>query len=369
MPSIITSMTLNPKFKGFMTLLGLTALLFVSGCATIGPSTIARDRFGYSNAIADSWKRMMLLNIVKLRYGDTPIFLETSSVVNQYALETEVNAGASFRSGGLLGDVGSVGGRAKYADRPTITYTPLTGQKLSQSLISPIPPDELFGLIQAGWRVDLLLRICVSAINGHFNGSAVQMRPRVPDPKFLQLIEVLEQIQDAGGMGMRIVKKEGEKKAVTFFRRHFDESLEKDVLLAMELLGLDPKADEYNLVYGSIQKDDKEIAILTRSMLDISAQLAAHVDVPTHHIEENRASYGAFDLTNTVGEERSRVKIHSNVDEPDDAFVSVHYRDTWFYIPDTEFRSKRLFSFLLFLFTLAETGSPAKTPVLTIPTG
>ena len=245
-----------------MTVLGLTALLFVSGCATIGPSTIARDRFEYSTAIADSWKRMMLLNIVKLRYGDTPIFLETSSVVSQYALETMVNAGASF-SDGLLGDNISVGGTAKYADRPTITYVPLTGQKLSQSLISPIPPDELFGLIQAGWRVDLLLRICVSAINGHFNGSAVQMRPRVPDPKFLQLVEVLGRIQDAGGMGMRIVKKEGEKKAVTFFRRHFDESLEKDVLLAMELLGLDPKANEYNLVYGSIQKDDKEIAILT----------------------------------------------------------------------------------------------------------
>jgi hypothetical protein len=236
-------------------------------------------------------------------------------------------------------------------------------------LISPIPPDELFGLIQAGWRVDLLLRICVSAINGHFNGSSVQMRRKEPDPKFLQLVDVLDRIQQAGGMGMRIVKKEGEKKTVTFFRRHFDESLEKDALLAMKLLGLDPEANEYNLVYGSIQKDDKEIAILTRSMLDISAQLAAHVDVPTNHIIENRASSGAFDATDSIAEKRSRVRIKSSVDEPDDAFVSVHYRDYWFYIDDTDFRSKRLFSFLLFLFTLAETGAPSKAPVLTIPTG
>ena len=362
-------MTLNPKFKGFMTLLGLTTLIFVSGCANIGPSTITRDRFEYSTAIADSWKRMMLLNIVKLRYGDTPIFLETSSIVNQYLLETEVNAGADFRSGGILGDVGSIGGRAKYADRPTITYVPLTGQKLSQSLISPIPPQELFGLVQGGWSVDYMLRICVTAINGHFNSSAVQMSPRGADPKFLQLLDVLDRIQRAGGLGMRIVKKEGEERAIAFFRRHFDESLEKDALLAMELLGLDPKADEYNLVYGSIQKDDKEIAVLTRSMLDISAELAAHVDVPTNHIMENRASRGAFDVTNSIQEERSRVKIKSSVDEPEDAFVSVHYRDTWFYIDDTDFRSKRLFSFLLFLFTLAETGAPGKAPVLTIPTG
>ncbi len=369
MPSIITSMTMNPKFKGFMTVLGLAALLFVSGCAAIGPSTISRDRFEYSTAIADSWKRMMLLNIVKLRYGDTPIFLETSSIVNQYLLETEVNAGVDFRSGGLLGDVASVGGRAKYADRPTITYVPLTGKKLSQSLMSPIPPDDLLGLVQAGWRVDLLFRICVRAINGHFNGSSIQMSPRVADPEYLQLIEVLDRIQQVGGLGMRVIKNEGEERAMVFFRRHFDESLEKDILLALELLGLDPKVNEYNLVYGSIQKDDKEIAILTRSMLDISAELAARVDIPKNHIIENRASRGVFDVTETIGEQRSRVKIKSSVDEPDDAFVFVHYRDYWFYIDDTDFRSKRLFSFLLFLFTLAETGAPGKAPVLTIPTG
>jgi hypothetical protein len=368
MHSANKSKTPNSKFQSFMILLGLVALLILSGCATIGPATIARDRLDYSEAIAESWKRMMLFNIVKIRYGDTPIFLETSSVVNQYALETEVNAGADFSSG-LLGDIYTVGGRGKYADRPTITYSPLTGQKLSQSLISPIPPDELLGLIQGGWRVDLLLRTCVTAINGHFNSSSVQMARRVADPKFLQLVDVLDRIQDAGGMGMRFIKRDGEKKAVAFFRRDYNEILEKDVLLALKLLGLDPEAKEYNLVYGSFQQNDKEIAVLTRSMLGISAELAAHVDVPTNDIIENRASSGAFDATDTISEKRSRVIIKSSVDEPDDAFVSIHYRDHWFYIDDTDFRSKRLFSFLLFLFTLAETGTPGKAPVLTIPTG
>ena len=65
-------------------------LCFFSGCTAIGPQSIENDRFEYSGAIAESWKKMMLLNIVKLRYGDTPIFLEIGSIVNQYTLETEL---------------------------------------------------------------------------------------------------------------------------------------------------------------------------------------------------------------------------------------------------------------------------------------
>ena len=48
---------------------------------------------------------------------------------------------------------------------------------------------------------------------------------------------------------MRFVINEGEKRAVAFFCCHFDESLEKDVLLTMEFLSLDPKADGCNLAY------------------------------------------------------------------------------------------------------------------------
>ena len=55
-------------------LISLLATILIAGCTGIGPSTIERDRFEYSSAIAESWKEMMLLNIIKIRYGDTPMY-------------------------------------------------------------------------------------------------------------------------------------------------------------------------------------------------------------------------------------------------------------------------------------------------------
>jgi hypothetical protein len=42
----------------------LVATLLTSSCASIGPTTVARDRFDYTAAISDSWKNQMLLNTI-----------------------------------------------------------------------------------------------------------------------------------------------------------------------------------------------------------------------------------------------------------------------------------------------------------------
>ena len=57
------------------------AVLLVAGCNSVGPTTITRDRFDYSGALADSWKNQMLLNLVKIRYLDLPIYLEVGQIV------------------------------------------------------------------------------------------------------------------------------------------------------------------------------------------------------------------------------------------------------------------------------------------------
>ena len=48
----------------------------VAACASIGPGTVPHDRIDYGSSIGNSWKEQTLLNIIKLRYADMPIFLE-----------------------------------------------------------------------------------------------------------------------------------------------------------------------------------------------------------------------------------------------------------------------------------------------------
>ena len=349
-------------------LIGLFSILVIAGCTSIGPSTIERDRFEYSSAMAESWKEMMLLNIIKIRYGDTPMFLEVGSVVNQYILERELQAIAGLRSGDLIGDGLELGGTGKYSDRPTITYSPLVGEKFYKSLLTPIPPHALFLLIQSGWNADFLLRVCLTAINDLYNSSEKRLSTHEADKGFDQLLDILTEMQISGGMGSRLVDREGEK-TIIFFRHNINEKVKQNSLKIAELLGLDPEANEYRLVYGSTASDDREIAMLTRSMFDIIAELSQFVRVPEHHVKENRASPGAIDKASSYEEVRSRVFVKSSQEKPGDPFLAVRYRDYWFYIEDTDFRSKRMFSFLLFLLSLAEGGGEGLAPVLTLPTG
>src|SRR5512137_1275386 len=89
MRSIRTQILLAAAFVGAVAL---------SGCQHLGPSTVAVDRFDYSTAIAESWKQQTLLNIVKLRYMDLPVFVDVSSIVSGYSMQTGVNVNGTISS-------------------------------------------------------------------------------------------------------------------------------------------------------------------------------------------------------------------------------------------------------------------------------
>ena len=74
----------------------------LSSCVSIGPGTVARDRFDYIAAISDSWKSQMLLNLVKIRYGDVASFLDIYSVINQYAVEGSIRYAGNWAQNNQL---------------------------------------------------------------------------------------------------------------------------------------------------------------------------------------------------------------------------------------------------------------------------
>jgi len=52
---------------------------------------------------------------------------------------------------------------------------------------------------------------------------------------------------------------------------------------------------------------------------------------------------------------------------PKDAYVAVPYNGRWFWSANTDIRSKNVFSFVMLLFSISDTGQRGSAPVLTVP--
>ena len=192
------------------------ATLLLSACAGLGPTTISRDRFDYTAAISDSWKHQMLFNMVKIRYGDAPVFMDVTSVISQYQVAGLINLGGTISSN-PWGHSETLGATGQYVDRPTISFTPILGDKFARSLMAPIPPPAILSLMQAGYPVDLVFRMLVQEINGIRNRFGGEARARSADPAFYVLLEKMRKIQSDGAVGMRVQRKERRKKPPCWF--------------------------------------------------------------------------------------------------------------------------------------------------------
>jgi hypothetical protein len=367
---ISSAARLRPRHRPFRSagLVAFGALLF-AGCTNIGPGTVARDRYGYSDALSDSWKRQTLLNIVKLRYLDPPVFVDVGQIVAGYSLETAVSAGGQLSSASAIqGDSANLGAVARFTDRPTITYTPLTGNQFVKALMTPLPPEAVFFMIQSGWPADAVLLATAASINGLKNQETSIAGVAPPHPDFVRALTLLRNIQSSGAVSFRVVQDAQENRTSLVTFRSDDVSTETQAMgrELRELLRLDPDVREFALVFAGTAENGRELAILTRSILHIMTTIAGQVEVPPEDVEQGRATPGlvsGHDPATSYG----LVRIHSSSGEPTDASVAVEYRDHWFWIDDRDLRSKRAFAFMQMLFTLSDTGAREAPPLITIP--
>ena len=344
----------------------LVSLSF-TGCVSMGPWTVARDRFDYAAAISESWKSQTLLNLVKIRYADAPVFLDVASIINQYALQAQLSFGLGWFSL-PPGDSQTVTGTGAYAERPTITYSPLIGAKFTRSMMTPIPPAALFSLMQANWPVPFLFRLCVKAINGVYNRTASQLVGHAADPDFYALLDAMQRIQQAGAMGLRVEGTKGQTVTVVFGRLQ-DAAIDADRQFVRKTLGLNPDATEFQLAFGSLAKNDRELAVLTRSMLEILAELASNIEVPAADVAEQWVLPTLSEDAEAGPYATPLLQVHSGGTRPAYAFVAVPYHNSWFWIDGRDFPSKRTFSLIMILFTLVEPPTKEEAPIVTIPIG
>jgi len=343
------------------TLVAVLLPLLLSACTSYGPQTIERDRMDYGTSVRNSVKEQLLANIVGLRYMEAPVFVDVSSVINQYALSGNVQAGVGFNNSFSSGDTGALSAGGRWEDRPTITYTPISGKKFSESLLTPVPPEALFALVQSGWPTDLMFRLTVTAMNGVEDAGT----GRQADPDFRELLKVWARLRDSRTIGLRRSKEGADKppQIIVYINEdNANEQINKDLALVRRILKLDPGEREYTLAYGLVQDQPTEIAVLTQSILDIMVNLAWEVNVPQEHVESGRTRETFVDK----GVGGSLFQVQYSEEEPDDAYVAVWNRGYWFYIDDRDMKTKRTFGVLQILLSLTDAGESARGPVVSI---
>lgn len=354
--------------RGLRLALMVALAMIATGCAHIGPQTVALDRFDYSSAIADSWKQQTLLNIVKLRYLDLPVFVEVASIVSGYSLQTGVNVGGTVSGpNAIQGDFLAAGAHAIYTDRPTITYLPMTGERFLRGMVTPIDPKAIFSMLQSGYAADFILALTVESLNGVRNRSAIGMGVREGDPAFFQAMEMLREVQMAGGVGMRVEEDKDKGKTGVLLLRNTDlpPELQAKSAEVRRLLQMPADGQTFTLKFSPLRGGDGELSVNSRSMLQIMGAFASYIDVPQEHVQDGRAISGPVAAAGS--EARKTVRIHSGREKPAAAFAAVYYRDHWFWIDDRDVHTKRAITAIMFFFTLADSGSPDRAPLITIP--
>jgi len=102
-------------------------------------------------------------------------------------------------------------------------------------------------------------------------------------------------------------------------------------------------------------------------MAEILLEVGAGIEVPADHVAQGRTAASTRQAGSEDPRDRPFVRIRSSASPPGDSYAAVRYRGTWYWIDDDDIASKRIFSFLLIFFALAETGVTPQVPVLTVP--
>ncbi|HEY2787582.1 MAG TPA: hypothetical protein VGJ05_21680 [Fimbriiglobus sp.] len=346
-----------------------SAPLMSCGCRHLGPRSIVADRLPYNEAVATSWKEQALLNVVKLRYMDTPFFVDVPQITSGYQL-----VGTATANGGIFPPVSNLAAfgqqlgltgnlQGAYQDRPTISYQPQTGSQFIRNIASPINPGSVLFLLQSGYPADFVFNLTVDSINGVRNRSVSGGQLRPADPGFARAVESIRKAQVSGHVGIRVQRDKDQKDSVAFFihDKDIDPALAAEMAEVRRIFRLSPDQSDFRVTFGATAASPNEIAILSRSVIRILQELSTFVDVPADHL-----AAGIAPPLEAVPADAPLFQVLSGDRKPCDPFVAVCYEGRWFWIEKSDSRSKRTLASLLVLLALADTGAKENLPVITI---
>src|ERR1700722_12089326 len=99
----------------------------LSGC--VGPNAIRYTRIRYNEVVRDTNDEQLLINIVRLRYADSPVFIDLPNITSQFEMVGRGNYLGGY--GNQTPGRASLGfGELSLRDTPTLSYHPREGREI-----------------------------------------------------------------------------------------------------------------------------------------------------------------------------------------------------------------------------------------------
>jgi hypothetical protein len=403
--------------------LALAAWL-AAGCS-IGPRALENLRLRYNEVVKTTSEEQLLLNIVRLRYTDTPSSLAVSAIAVQLQQQSSLQLTPFLVAAG--GDVHirsftSVLPQAQLmaADLPTLTLTPQDDQDFTRRLFTPLPLEGVLYLAKTTWPIAVVFRLYLENLNWVSNaqtasGPAPRGRPEFAE--FLRGIEALQVLQDraqvvftqeerieplGGPLPANRVHAADVVEAAKNGQEYRSDAAGKTWTLVKKIqqpilsihpaaltspemrefvrtFRLKPGLSTYDMKVDSLSpfpvtyppEGVTTVDLETRSLLQVLYFVSQGVAVPPEHLgrELVRVTLDqdarVFDWQQVL---RGLFKVsYAYRKKPPSARVAVQYRDYWFYIDEADQDTLTTFSLLLELSRLELTGQTAPGPLLTLP--
>ncbi len=400
-------------------------VLSISACS-LGPRTIESSRLRYNEAVKSTSEQQLLLNVVRLRYIDSPSSLSLASIADQQELVGGLAAMPFFTSAGA-GDIGSYRGSVlpqatfSRATRPTLSYVPMDDQEFTRRLFTPISLEGVAYLSKTTWPISTVFRLYLENLNWVSNAeTASGPTPKEPPEyaEYLQGIAALQRLQDlklitlytvgreeaiagplpSGNESTRLlldaiknglevtVSDQGAsivKRSKQPVMRIDDAALsEPDWEIFCSAFRIDPTQQTLDLtaegldpyMQGAPPQGLSILDLETRSLLQVLFFVSHGVQVPREHLVSGIAPQTCdanghpFDWQQVLGDLFQICSVKAKT-PPANAHVAVQYMGYWFYIDQSDRASKATFALLLEVSRLELESTTSKAPLLTLPLG
>ena len=158
-------------------------------------------------------------------------------------------------------------------------------------------------MLQSGYPADFLLGLTVESLNGVRNRSVNGGVMRDADPEFIQALELMQEIQLAGAIGMRVEQvRTNSSVAMVFFRDSDVAPRSSKGEPSAPSAEPDPGPPAVHPQLLPIRGAEGEMAVNSRSLLQIMQAFSSYIDVP----EDHRRDQSAFPYP---GKRRPRIPV------------------------------------------------------------